>query len=73
MTRVATTQMGRPSSTVKNGFPIIQNGSNFEIKFKCLPEHQNIQILYTARFGPDEQLYALPQLQIPTASHAINL
>jgi hypothetical protein len=34
---------------------------------------KNIQTLHVAKFGHDEELYPLAQLQIPTATHVINL
>jgi hypothetical protein len=52
--------------------PIFQTGQNLQIDLNAFPMSKNIQTLHDAIFGHDEKLSTLAQLQILTASHAIN-
>jgi hypothetical protein len=54
-------------------FALFKNCSKLEIKFKYCPVLKNAETLHAARFGDEEQLSPLAQLEIPTPYHGIIL
>jgi hypothetical protein len=61
------------ASQIKIIFPIFKLALICKLQNQTFLCSKNIQALHTAIFGHDKQLCPLAQLQIPTASHGINL